>query len=89
LEFSKQLIRKINPITIVVANVSASKIFEEIFVATFNDKLGHHEIMLNNNRKIPVFFCSMLTGQRAMDSYSFERLKWQIGQTIKGIRNEY
>jgi hypothetical protein len=81
LELSKNLICEINPITIVVANATASKIFKKEFDATFNDNLGHHEIELNN-QKIPVFLCSMLTGQRAMDNYSVIYLQWQIKQAI-------
>jgi hypothetical protein len=81
LELSKNLICEINPITIVVANATASKIFEKEFDATFNDNVGYHEIELNN-QKIPVFLCSMLTGQRALDNYSFTYLKWHIKQAI-------
>lgn len=31
---------------------------------------------------IPVFFTSMLTGQRAMDNGSYDRLKWQIRRAL-------
>jgi hypothetical protein len=81
LELSKNLICEINPITIVVANATASKIFKKEFNATFNYNVGHHEIELNN-QQIPVFLCSMLTGQRAMDNYSVIYLQWQIKQAI-------
>lgn len=31
----------------------------------------------------PVFFSSILTGQRALDKGSYERLKWHIGEIVK------
>jgi hypothetical protein len=87
LELSKELITKINPQIIVVVNAYASTIFEYEFKAKFNEEKGYHEIELNN-KILPVFLGSMLTGQRALDNYTFERLKWHIRQAIKGIKDE-
>ncbi len=42
---------------------------------------GHHVIRINN-RAVPVFLASMFTGQRAMDSYSYQRLRWQIKKAL-------
>jgi hypothetical protein len=44
--------------------------------STFNSKIGTYEIEINN-KKIPLIFSGMLSGQRALDIGSFERLKWQ------------
>ncbi len=46
----------------------------------FDEEIGTY---LWNN--IPVFFTSMLTGQRALDNGSFERLKWQVKRALKII----
>ena len=43
---------------------------------TFNNEIGTYEIEMNN-RKIPIILSGMLSGQRALDIGTFERLKWQ------------
>ena len=48
----------------------------------FDDKIGTYKITLNE-KSVPVFFSSMLTGQRALDKGSFERLKWHVKNVIK------
>jgi hypothetical protein len=47
----------------------------------WNEDFGTHAI--NGN---PFFFTSMLTGQRALDNGSFERLVWQINRVKKQMR---
>jgi hypothetical protein len=79
LALSKQLIENINPKIIVVANALASRIFKNYFECKFDDSLGFHRAKINN-KEIPVFLASMLTGQRAMDNFSYQRLKWHINQ---------
>ena len=37
----------------------------------------------SNLKNVPVFFSSMLSGQRALDKGSFERLKWHIDKVLK------
>lgn len=81
LELSKKLIIGLNPIAVVVANALASRIFERQFNATFDENSGYHTIQISA-RTVPVFLGSMLTGQRAMDNYSYRRLKWHIKRTI-------
>ncbi|TYC07796.1 hypothetical protein ES677_14890 [Bizionia gelidisalsuginis] len=44
--------------------------------STFNSEIGTYEIELNNE-KVPIIFSGMLSGQRALDIGSLERLKWQ------------
>lgn len=80
---SHELIKRLQPRIIVVANATASDIFVEQFGAQFSEQLGCHLITLNE-QKTPVFLSSMLTGQRALDRYSFQRLKWHMGQVLKG-----
>jgi hypothetical protein len=85
LELCRSLIEEIDPKVIVVVNAFASNLFVEIFGAEFDERFGYHLITLNA-RSIPVFLASMLTGQRAMDRYSYQRLRWQIKRVVENIR---
>jgi hypothetical protein len=60
-----------------VANALASRVFADLFGAWFSDELGCHEAEIDG-RRVPVFPCSMLSGQRALDSYSHESLRWHV-----------
>jgi hypothetical protein len=55
---------------------------EEKFKSTFNQEIGTYEIELNN-KKVPVLFSGMLSGQRALDIGSLERLKWQAKMILE------
>lgn len=77
LRLSTQRIREASPRIIVVANAYASRIFEREFEAVFSDEHGCH-LADFGSRKVPIFLASMLSGQRAMDVYSRQRLKWHI-----------
>ncbi len=48
---------------------------------TFNKSIGTYEIKLNN-KLVPILFSGMLSGQRALDIGSFERLKWQAKKIL-------
>ena len=48
----------------------------------WNENIGTYE-----HKNIPFFFTSMLTGQRALDIGSYERLIWQIKQLKKRTPN--
>jgi hypothetical protein len=86
LEQSKKLIIASDPLVIIVANAEASnryrKLFEEELKASRFDDRGYHYTCINQ-KCIPTFFTSMLTGQRALDNGSRERLSWQISQALK------
>lgn len=79
LEISKQIIQETKPKIIVVSNAYARRLFEIYFKCSFDNNIGTFRIVENeflNNT--PVFFTSMLTGQRALDLGSYERLIWHI-----------
>ncbi len=91
---SKQIIEMSEPKIIIVNNTLARRLLgkdktenKEIwmdFDFKFDDKIGTYRI--NNNNKLentPVFFTSMLTGQRALDLGSYERLIWHINFVMK------
>lgn len=84
LKLSKSLIEEIKPKIIVVVNAFASDLFLNEYNAVFDENEGFHKILLNN-RTIPVFLGSMLTGQRAMDRYSYQRLKWHISKVVNRL----
>ncbi len=82
IEITKQAISLIKPQIVVVANAFASDIFQQEFSCSFDDSYGCHFFKIIEN-KIPVFFTSMLTGQRALDKGSYFRLKWQIKMILQ------
>lgn len=48
---------------------------------SFNDEIGTYEIPLDD-KEVPVIFSGMLSGQRALDIGSLERLKWQAKRIL-------
>ena len=84
LELSKRLISGFSPNVILVASALAARVFQKAFHATFDDELGCHKIYLND-RIVPVFFSSMLTGG-AMDKYSRQRLEWHMARVLEMTR---
>lgn len=93
---SKKIIELSKPKIIIVNNSLSRKYlgFEKINNVNiwigldfkFDEKIGTHRIV--NNEKLentPIFFTSMLTGQRALDKGSFERLKWHINFVLKTL----
>lgn len=82
LALSKKLIDEAKPQIIVVASAFASRLFKAHFKAKFNTDLGYHEALIAD-KMTPVFLTSMLTGQRALDKFSCERLCWNIARVLK------
>ena len=89
IQIAKQLIIHIKPKLIVVANTLARDLMLKehdlglnFFDFKFNEVLGTYQISNTELKDTPIFFTSMLTGQRALDNGSFERLKWHIKNII-------
>jgi len=76
---AKDIIKESKPEIIVVANAYACNLIKdrEKENLKLDEDLGIHLIKING-KEVPIFFTSMLTGQRALDNGSFERLKWHI-----------
>ena len=76
--FKSILVQK-NAKCIVIINAFASKVVQQYMkdIISWDESKGHHHIELQDT-KIPIFFTSMLSGQRALDNGSFERLVWQL-----------
>jgi hypothetical protein len=86
---SKKIIELSEPQLIIVSNAFVRTLFShgdvesnknkfEIFKTKFSKEIGTHVISEGKLKNIPVFFTSMLSGQRAMDVGSRERLEWHI-----------
>jgi len=88
LELSKEIIEQCKPKIIVVCNTHARDLFvKSFFLQTeFDKEIGTHRIKDNIYLKgTPVFFSGMITGQRALDNGSFERLVWHINYVLNKI----
>lgn len=86
LSITNQILEQVNPKIIVVTNSLArwfigyddqhwlNHRFE------FDKNIGTKRIITEDSKLkgIPIFFTSMLSGQRALDNGSFDRLKWHI-----------
>lgn len=92
LMISKEMIEMSEPQVIVVNNTLARKYLGKAsdskeswlgYDFKFNDTVGTHFITnCEKLESVPVFFTSMLTGQRALDNGSFERLIWHIKYSL-------
>jgi len=91
---SKQIIEKCEPKILIVNNTLARKLLGKEktekfdkwldFDFIFDNEIGTYRIIKNNKlENTPVFFTSMLTGQRALDVGSYERLIWHINLVNK------
>lgn len=90
LELSKKIILNAQPKIIVVSNTMSRHFmgFDKNkekntgvwmdFDFIFDDATGTYKITNTELKDVPVFFTSMLTGQRALDNGSYERLIWHI-----------
>lgn len=97
LQLSKEMILKAEPKIIVVSNAMAKHFMgfdkDKVkntgvwmdFDFSFDDDLGTYRITNTEFKGVPVFFTSMLTGQRALDNGSFERLVWHINFVLKKL----
>ncbi len=79
-----EVLKEIRPAVIVVSNAGSCGIIREYFKKelSFDEGRGVHMLALDG-RSIPIFFSSMLSGQRALDTGSYERLAWHVGQAMR------
>jgi hypothetical protein len=94
IEFAFQIIEESQPKLILVSNAFATElfgkkkakhqVFDKIwkgysldFEKDFDAAIGTYTIEING-KPTPIIFSGMLSGQRALDNGSFERLKWQM-----------
>ncbi|CAM1344738.1 hypothetical protein [Tenacibaculum amylolyticum] len=88
LNISKDIIIKSKPKVIIVSNTKARNYMkgEMGFNFEFDPNLGTQKIINHSElENTPVFFTSMLSGQRALDLGSYERLIWHINFVLEKI----
>ncbi|MCK5059663.1 MAG: hypothetical protein KAR00_00770 [Candidatus Pacebacteria bacterium] len=80
----KDILVQIKPRCVVVSNATGSEILREYINndLSWDEERGFHWFT-KGGKKIPMFFSSMLSGQRALDRWSYERLMWHIGEAEK------
>lgn len=80
----EEILEVINPQCVIVANAFGSELLRKYIKddLEWDASRGFHWFT-RGGKKIPMFFSSMLSGQRALDRWSYERLKWQVGQAVK------
>lgn len=99
LNISFNILKQLEPKIIVVANAYATEffgkmkskhaVFEKIwqgndfnFEKNLDHEIGTYRIPLNG-KQVPIFFSGMLSGQRALDLGSLERLMWQVNWVME------
>lgn len=80
----EEILLHIEPQCIVITNAFGSEILRKYLKSDFewDEDNGFHWFK-KSNKKVPIFFSSMLSGQRALDRWSYERLVWHIGKAVK------
>lgn len=85
-EFGKQqfqlfeeLLALAKPSAVVVVNALASQVYLKMRQPAFDSNLGYHK---DRDSQVPVFFSGMLTGTRALDRFSKDRLFWQVASAL-------
>ncbi len=84
---TKELIDGIMPEIIVIANAKASELMQKIFFGESESKGETLRPYKFNGKKTDMIFSSMLSGQRALDTYSRSRLAKEIIETWKDRNN--
>lgn len=80
-KLSLSIIEQINPRVIVVNNALASRIIRErLEINELDNDKGYHKL-----KGIPIFFSGMLSGQRALDKHSRERLIWHVQRVLNSV----
>jgi hypothetical protein len=100
LKVAKNRIETINPKVIVVCNTLARRLMGKevsddqqhnvwMGLEFIFDKEKGTDVIVNHNilKGTPVFFTSMLSGQRALDNGSKERLIWHLNKVLMLIEN--
>lgn len=79
----EEILVQTEPRCVVVTNATASEILREYIKDDLSWDAGRgFHWFTRGGKKIPMFFTSMLSGQRALDRWSYERLVWHIGQAV-------
>ena len=81
----EELLVLANPSAVVVVNALAARIYLKQRSPKFDSLTGYYRDSIADGVSFPVFFSGMLTGARALDRFSRERLFWQIRSVFRKI----
>lgn len=79
LELFREVLVRARPKLVVVINALASDVYKRSWSPKFNAEDGYYVDRIGE-ASVPVFFSGMLTGQRALDVSSRERLYWHVAR---------
>lgn len=68
------------PKAVIVINALASMVFRAHLSPTFDASNGYYRL---GEDQVPVFFSGMLTGGRALDRFSRDRLFWHVAKALR------
>lgn len=86
-EITRKVIDHIEPKVLVVANALASEVFKSEYNLEFNETYGCYFTEVKG-QMVPTFLSSMVSGRRALDRFSYERLCWHIKKVLTDINNK-
>jgi len=78
----QELLILARPSAVVVINALASQVYLKMRPLKFNSSVGYYCDPLEQGLNVPVFLSGMLTGARALDRFSRDRLFWQISRAL-------
>jgi hypothetical protein len=86
IELTLSLTAELRPPAVVVVNAFGSSIVKRYLQKqnsnfALDDETGFYWSTING-RRVPFFFSGMLTGQRAIDNHSLERLIWHVRRAL-------
>lgn len=82
-KLSLEIMEEAQPKVIVVCNSFARTLLEKSYKVEFDDEIGTFRIKKEGKLyNVPIFFTSMLSGQRALDLGSYRRLQWHINSVL-------
>lgn len=89
IEIFMKLLKRIEPAIIIVPNACASRILleqlKEYDLSSESPEDDGSQTIILDGEKIPIFFCGMLDGQHAMDTFSRQRLINQVRNKIANL----
>lgn len=79
----EEILVEVEPKCVIVVNALGSEILRKYIKndLVWDEGRGFHWFK-RSGKKIPMFFTSMLSGQRALDRWSYERLAWHVRQAM-------
>ena len=81
-ELFEQLLLLAQPAAVIVINALASQVYLKKRSLVFDSSAGYYRDSLTEGCCFPVFLSGMLTGARALDRFSKDRLFWQVTNAL-------